>query len=219
MRGYLLVIDDHPLARAGLAEFLRGLDGLDVRASSGEWAGLERLFAQHGPPRLAVVDVWLGTQPVGLDLLAVLRRRAPAVPVLVISGDERPELRDKARAAGAAGFLAKREDPAAIRQVIACLLQGGTWFPVDTPAGDARHAPQELPVTAAELGLTPRQADVLALMLDGLPNKRIAAALSLSEATVKEHVAAILDKLGATNRVEVLTRLRGRRLVRAAAAR
>lgn len=212
MSGYLLVIDDHPLARAGLAEFLRGLENLEVRVASGEWGLLERLFAQHGAPRLAVIDVWLGAHPGGLDMLASLRRRAPGLPVLVISGDERPELQARARAAGAAGFLGKREDPAIFRAAIECLLRGGAWFPA-VGARTAGAAPQELPVTPAELGLTPRQGDVLALMLDGLPNKRIACALGLSEATVKEHVAAILDRLNATSRVEVLTRLRGRRLV------
>lgn len=69
-------------------------------------------------------------------------------------------------------------------------------------------------VTPADLGLTERQGDILALLLDGLPNKRIAQALSLSESTVKEHVSAVLARMGAHSRVELMTRLRGQRLVR-----
>ena len=74
-------------------------------------------------------------------------------------------------------------------------------------------------VTPADLGLTERQGDILALLLDGLPNKRIAQARSLSESTVKEHVSAVLARMGAHSRVELMTRLRGQRLVRRPARR
>ena len=68
-------------------------------------------------------------------------------------------------------------------------------------------------MTPAELGLSTRQGQVLALVLQGLPNKRIALQYDLSESTVKEHMSAILLRLGARPRVEAITRLRGRRLV------
>ena len=71
----------------------------------------------------------------------------------------------------------------------------------------------ELTITCTELGLTARQGQVLALLLDGMPNKRIAADLSVTENTVKEHVTGILYKLGVRNRVEAITKLRGRKLV------
>ena len=71
---------------------------------------------------------------------------------------------------------------------------------------------RKLPLTAAELGLTPRQGEVLALMLKGLPNKRVAVQLGLSEQTVKEHVSGILERLGARNRVELIMRLKGKRI-------
>lgn len=67
-------------------------------------------------------------------------------------------------------------------------------------------------VVPAYLGLTPRQGDVLALVLQGLPNKRIALLLDLSESTVKEHVSGILQRLGVSSRVQAITLLRGRRL-------
>lgn len=72
---------------------------------------------------------------------------------------------------------------------------------------EARRAPA---VRAAELGLTPRQGEVLAMLLLGLPNKRIARALNVTEATVKEHVTGILGRLGVANRVEAILRLHGR---------
>jgi len=94
------------------------------------------------------------------------------------------------RLAGADGFLHKQESPEVFGRAVAALLQGGSQL-----AG--REFPnKDLPVTAAELGLTVRQGQVLAMMLKGLPNKRIALNLSLSEQTVKEHVTGILKRLG-----------------------
>jgi len=91
-------------------------------------------------------------------------------------------------------------------------LRGDTWFHGGTQFAGREFPNKELPVTAAELGLTARQGQVLAMMLKGLPNKRIALNLSLSEQTVKEHVTGILERLGARNRIEVITKLRGRKL-------
>jgi DNA-binding NarL/FixJ family response regulator len=73
--------------------------------------------------------------------------------------------------------------------------------------------PREWEVTPAELGLTPRQGEILALVLRGLPNKRIALTLSLAESTVKEHLTGIFERLGVKSRVEVMAHLRGRQLV------
>ena len=84
--------------------------------------------------------------------------------------------------------------------VLFAMYRGGTAWP--------------LLWTAFYLGLTERQGDILALLLDGLPNKRIAQVLRLSESTVKEHVSAVLARMGAHSRVELMTRLRGQRLVR-----
>ncbi len=73
-------------------------------------------------------------------------------------------------------------------------------------------APREIRLAPADIGLTPRQGEILALVLDGLPNKPIASSLHLSEHTVKEHLTAILQKLEARNRVELIAKLRGVRI-------
>jgi DNA-binding NarL/FixJ family response regulator len=75
------------------------------------------------------------------------------------------------------------------------------------------HQLREWTVSAEELGLTPRQGEILGLLLQGLPNKRIALVLDVSESTVKEHVTGILHKLGVSSRVQAITCLHGRRLV------
>lgn len=85
-------------------------------------------------------------------------------------------------------------------------------FPPVPPAELTPALRRELPLSARDLGLTDRQGQVLALMLRGLPNKQIAKELAISEQTTKEHVTAILGKLGVSNRVEAITLLHGRRL-------
>lgn len=76
---------------------------------------------------------------------------------------------------------------------------------IDRKAGPAGP----LPMRAAELRLTQRQGEVLAMLLRGLPNKRIARELNVTEATVKEHVSGILMRLGVTNRIEAILQLHG----------
>ena len=92
------------------------------------------------------------------------------------------------------------------------LLCGLAWFEPPSHSGQPPRS-RDLPVTPTELGLSMRQGEILALVLQGLPNKRIALQYDLSESTVKEHMSAILLRLGARTRVEAITRLRGRRLV------
>lgn len=206
-----LVIDDHPLVARGIANFLLSNCGFNlarpVTNISEFWDALDTA----APPSLAVVDFWL-PEGASLSLLVELKLRFPSTRLLVISADDNAAVLDKARIAGSDGFLHKQESPDVFGRAVAALLQGDSWFHVCTQFAGREFPNKELPVTAAELGLTARQGQVLAMMLKGLPNKRIALNLSLSEQTVKEHVTGILERLGARNRIEVITMLRGRRL-------
>jgi DNA-binding NarL/FixJ family response regulator len=162
-----------------------------------------------------VADVWLGSGNI-LDDLENFRQQCPHTPWLAISGDDDPLIAQRMRSAGANGFVHKKAPPETFALALAALLKGGVWFePVAAcvaPASKQMQTMHEWTVTAQELGLTPRQGEILDLVLRGLPNKRIALALNVSESTVKEHVTGILDKLGVRNRVEAITKLRGRRL-------
>lgn len=212
---YALILDDHPLVARGVAEFLRSLrPDLEVRLATDAADCLQQVVL-HGAPALALIDFWLA-EGAALGLIAQLRARCPETPIVVMSGDDDPLLGERARAGGAHGFLHKQESPGTFAQAVHALLGGLTWFvpPSRLQAGGLRS--RELPVTPAELGLSTRQGEILALVLMGQPNKRIALDLALSESTVKEHVTAILQRLGARNRIEAITQLRGRRLVLAA---
>lgn len=209
---YAIILDDHPLVARGVAEFLRSLHpDLEVLLASNASDCL-RLVGERGEPALALIDFWLA-EGEALDLLAQLRLQCPRTPIAVMSGDDDPLLVERARASGAHGFVNKQDSPHTFSQAVQALLGGLTWFAPAGPMQPGAARSREMPVTPAELGLSVRQGEILALVLLGQPNKRIALDLSLSESTVKEHVTAILQRLGARNRIEAITQLRGRRLV------
>lgn len=205
-----MVIDDHPLVARGIADFLQSYCGFQRAIAVNHSSELWRYMREDEPPQLFVVDFWL-TCGASLALLEKLRLQYPDTPVLVISADDDAAVREKVRQAGASGFLNKQEQPEVFRLAVAAILRGEIWFDNHSPTG-AESTQRELPITAQELGLTARQGQVLGLVLKGLPNKRIAQALTLSEQTVKEHITGILERIGARNRIEVITRLKGRRL-------
>ncbi len=206
-----VVVDDHPLVARGIADYLRTHCGLARVDAICRTADLWTHIGQFGPPTLALIDFWL-PEGTALPMLARLRENYPATRLLVISGDGDPLIRDKVRRLAADGFVLKHAEPAIFALAVAAALRGDAWFDDVSVATQATDEALSLPLSPAELGLTARQGEVLALMLKGLPNKRVAQALSLTEQTVKEHVSCILERLGARNRIELITRLRGRRI-------
>lgn len=161
------------------------------------------------PPALILLDFWLpdGTS---LNLLNTLKVKCPTTPILVVSADDDVAVQKKVQIAGAQGFILKHETTDVFMQAVASLLGRKTWFIHQTSTHS--HQPKELTITPLELGLTARQGEILAMIIQGMPNKRIAQTLSLSEQTVKEHVSGILSRLGVSNRIEAITKLRGKRL-------
>ncbi|KRD47785.1 LuxR family transcriptional regulator [Acidovorax sp. Root275] len=211
MSPYALILDDHPLVARGVAEFLRSrLPHMEVAVAE-HADDVAPLIEALGAPAIALIDFWLA-DGAALSLIARIRTRCPATAVAVMSGDDDLAVIDQVRAAGAHGFIHKQEPPETFAQAIEALLGGLAWF---TPGANTQRPvrSRELPVTPAELGLSVRQGEILALVLQGQPNKRIAQQYALSESTVKEHMTAILQRLGARTRVEAITRLRGRLLV------
>jgi DNA-binding NarL/FixJ family response regulator len=221
---YAIVVDDHPLVGRGVAQYLKGhaLLGDAMVASQADevWA----LIAQYGPPRVVLVDFWLDEGATD-QLIQQLRRRWPDTKVLVMSGDDNTAIITKARACGAHGFVHKQEDPQVFSQAVHAVLTGQDWFTVQPSrpsdasisahhdasrdGNTSQRSVRQVSVSPAQLGLTARQGQILAMLLQALPNKRIADSLNVSENTVKEHVTTILTKLSASNRVELITKLRG----------
>lgn len=192
----LLVIDDHPVVRDGLASVLRQIDGGAevLEAGDGE-AGLA-LLAAHDDVRGVLVDLRMAGLA-GLPTLARLRALRPGLPVMVVSASEDPADVRRAMAAGASGYIPKSAGRATLLAAVQLVLAGERYVP---PL--LLHAPAAPP--AVLTGLTPRQLEVLGLLCQGHANREIGMALNMHEKTVKAHVGAIFKALGVVNRMQAV---------------
>ncbi len=222
----VLLIDDHPLIQAALKAVIQGL-GDDVTViGAGSARAARQTLKKTSDFDLVLLDLQLGDAD-GFDLLPELRGEYPALPVVVVSASDRASDVIRAIDLGAMGFVPKRASNDTLFQALRQVMSGGIYVPpmtlgADAPAGasgagDAAPAPAkarkvskeaatnyQTPPPLASLGLTPRQTDVLALLLQGKPNKLIAREMSLSVETVKDHVAAVLRALGVTSRTQAV---------------
>jgi DNA-binding NarL/FixJ family response regulator len=212
----VLVVDDHALIRQGLRTVLAQLgqpgEPVEVIEAAGYTEALERIAAT---PDLDLVLLDLRMPGVsGFVALADIEDRYPDLPVVVMTGDEEPELVRAAFDHGALGFIPKSSPPPVILAALRLVLSGGTYVPPQIMAASraaaARPAPPAVttyaadPALALSLGLTPRQNDVLTLLLAGKSNKVISRDLNLAEGTVKNHVAAVLKALNVDTRVQAV---------------
>ncbi len=208
-----LIVDDHPLVREALAAVLLQLrpGAAVVHAATGAAA---RAALQDGEAvDLVLLDLRLPDGS-GLALLPAIAAQHIGTAVVVLSGDLDRATVQQALAAGAVGCIPKTEPRDVLASALALVLAGGVYVPplalqggpAPAPAGAATGlAPRAGPApTPADLGLTGRQLDVLALLMQGKNNKLICRALGLAEPTVKNHVSAILRTLGVDSRTEAV---------------
>jgi DNA-binding NarL/FixJ family response regulator len=193
-----LLIDDHPLFREGLALLMaHAFPDLHIQQAGSIGQAIERLRSDPGI-RLALLDLGL-PDSTGTQSLRRLREAAPELTVVVLSADETPETVLGAIDEGAAGFIPKTSQPGAMRSALATVFAGGVYLPPQMLGLRADAPPAE-----AALGLSPRQLDVLRLLIDGKPNKVICRELELSESTVKTHLAAIFRRLDVNSRTQAV---------------
>ena len=209
---YVIVLDDHPLVGRGMAQYLQSIHPALTVCVAASWDEVQALLRSSGCPLMLVADVWLADSS-SLGSLAQWRLHCGETPWLAMSGDDDPSVQQRVRDSGAQGFVHKQASPDVFGQAFVAVLAGGQWYPVPEETHTPGSHPREWDVTPTELGLTLRQGEILALVMRGLPNKRIALMLGVSESTVKEHLTGILERLGVKTRMEALTQLRGRRLV------
>lgn len=209
----VLVVDDHPLIREALRQVLKALDeDIEVVDAAGAQEAL-KAAGQHDAFDLILLDLALPDAD-GFDVLRELRERHPSFPVVVLSATEQVQTVMRALDAGAMGFIPKTSSNELLLNALRVVLAGAVYLPGEV----LRHAPMpklaSKPAAAAEvsyrdLGLTQRQAQVLALLVQGKPNKIICRELNLAEGTVKIHVTAILKALGVTNRTQAVIAVGG----------
>lgn len=199
----VVIADDHPLVRDALAHVVRRLEGDAQVLEAGDYAELIE-HIDKAIPDLLLVDLNMPGMN-GLEGLRRLRDRFSSLAIVVASGQDDPVTIRNALATGVNGFIPKTDPPYLLLHALQVVRAGGVYMPARA-LGDFRNG--QPPPTADASGLTPRQIDVLRLLLKGEPNKAIARQLGLTEGTVKIHIAAILRALQARNRTEAVLRAR-----------
>jgi len=198
----LIIADDHPLFRGALREAVSGLfEDADI-AEAGSFEDLAKLLERGADVDLILLDLTMpGVR--GFSGLMYLRAQYPSVPIIVVSANDDPAVIRRCMDFGASGFIPKTLGNEAMRGAITRVFEGGVWTPpeIDLGAGaDAETADLLTRLTS----LTPQQVRVLMMLSEGLLNKQIAYELGVSEATVKAHVSAILQKLGVDSRTQAV---------------
>jgi two-component system, NarL family, nitrate/nitrite response regulator NarL len=197
----LLIVDDHPVVREGLAALLRQL-GPEVTVLLAE-GGSQGLDLTNGHPDLDLVVLDLAMP--GSDGFAMLRefgRLQPQLPVVVVSSSEDPRDVRRALASGALGYIPKSAPPRTILAAVQFVLAGNVYVPSLLAENPTRDEPGNYSARKSNVSLTGRQIDVLRLLRQGRSNKEIGRALGLSEKTVKVHVTALFKALNVANRMQ-----------------
>lgn len=205
-----LLIDDHVLIREALRGVLKELRRDAVVLEAANCRQAERLVEEHADLEVILLDLTLPDDD-GFRLLAQLREHHPDISIVVLSASIDRDNVVRALDLGAVGFIPKSSQRAVMVGALELVLAGGIYIPpeilVRAPlplpnSAAKRVATDRLRMSPADCGLTERQVEVLALMIQGKSNKTICRILELAEPTVKNHVSAILKALEVKNRTE-----------------
>jgi DNA-binding NarL/FixJ family response regulator len=203
----ILLVDDHALIREALRGVLKELkpEAVVLEASNGRHA--LQLVDEHADLTLIMLDLNLPDSD-GAKILVELRKRYPEISVVILSAHHDRNTVMKALDGGAAGFIPKSAPREIMVGALSLIFSGGVYIPsevlADRPAPAASKIRPGLRGSPADLGLTDRQIEVLALLMQGKSNKAICRTLGLAEHTVKNYVTAILKALNVTNRTEAV---------------
>ena len=196
----LVIADDHPLFRGAMREAISGLLKKADIAEAGTFEETVELLS--GDVDLVLLDLAMpGVR--GFSGLMYMRAQYPSVPVVVVSANDDPAAIRRCMEFGASGFIPKTLGIDTMRAAISRVLAGGVWTPPDVNLSTGADA-EAAELMARMATLTPQQVRVLMMLSEGLLNKQIAYQLGVSEATVKAHVSAILQKLGVESRTQAV---------------
>lgn len=198
----LVIADDHPLFRDALRQAVGSVVASAKIDEAGSFDELTALLDQDSDVDLVLLDL---TMPgiSGFSGLIYLRAQFPAIPVVIVSASDDGGTIRQSLDFGASGFIPKRFGVDTLRDAIMKVLGGDVWVPADTDLSSATD-PELARLRDRLVTLTPQQVRVLMMLSEGLLNKQIAYELGVSEATIKAHVSAILQKLGVESRTQAV---------------
>lgn len=198
-----LLVDDHAMFRDGLslliAHHFQQVDLVHAESLGQAIA----LAAHHADLDVVLLDLALPDSR-GLEAIRKMRDAAPGARIVVLSADDSPDTVRGAIEEGAAGFIPKTAQSSSLRTALGTVLAGGVYLPTAMLGAGAAAAPGSDTAVAAELDLSPRQMQVLRLLIQGATNKVIGRELSLAESTVKTHLASIFERLKVNNRTQAV---------------
>jgi len=199
---HILIADDHPLVLGALRQAVSGaVPGAFIHEAS-DFESLAAALEEKPVMDLVLLDLSMpGVR--GFSGLLFLRAERPSVPVIVVSGNDDRAVMRHCLEFGASAFVPKSLDMASMQAAIRAVLDGARWMPPDFDLA-ARTDPESGALVRRLSSLTPQQVRVLMMLSQGLLNKQIAYELSVSEATVKAHVSAILQKLDVDSRTQAV---------------
>jgi two-component system nitrate/nitrite response regulator NarL len=203
---HILLVDDHTLFREALLHVLNQLDSQIVVLEAANAEEAVQLISHTRNLDLVLLDIDLPRVD-GLTALPGLRELAPTVPIVVLSGSEASEHVKRALDYGVVGYIPKSSSSHEMLSALRMVMLGDVFIPprlLDKLGKPTPSLGDSFEIQSSNLPLTPRQLEVLELMVRGLPNKSIAKTLDVAEGTVKLHVAAILRALGARNRTQAV---------------
>lgn len=198
----VLICDDHPMFRGGLATALADEPGFELAGQVGSLADLRTSLGTGEQPDLVLLDIDLPDGS-GLDVVAEVAARTT---VVMISAHDEPNVIRQAMQDGALGYIRKDTDPLELLRLLRRAAEGKTALSGDMAmrvAESLRRDPDERAFEASIASLSPRQREVVALIADGKTNREIADRLHISEGTVKNYVTKILEVAGVTDRTKL----------------
>jgi DNA-binding NarL/FixJ family response regulator len=198
----ILIADDHPLFRDALKRAVTQAVPDAILFDADSVAALQNLIETHPDAELLLLDLQMPGAN-GFSALAHVRGQQPGLPVVVVSAQEDVRVIRRAIGHGASGYIPKSASVDTIVTAVRRVLDGDVWLPPHIAGAAAALDSAESTAAARVAELTPQQFRVLGMIAEGLLNKQIAYELTVSEATIKAHMTAIMRKLHVSNRTQV----------------
>jgi two-component system, NarL family, response regulator len=190
----VLIADDHPIVRGGLARMIELTDGMDVVAEAETGEQAIALFEQY-QPNVTLMDLRMPDMT-GVEAIAAIRQRYPMARIIILTTYDTDEDIFRGLQAGARGYLLKDSKMSQLLEAVRKVHAGQTCIPPEVGAKLAERMSQPQ--------LSEREQDVLQRMTCGMNNQEIAEALHVTESTIKFHVSNILQKLGVSDRTQAV---------------
>ncbi|KAA3510855.1 response regulator [Agrobacterium rosae] len=201
----IIIADDHPLFRGALRQAVTGLEGENSIIEAGDFEAAKAAAENQPDADLMLLDLAMPGVS-GFSGLMSLRAEFASLPIVIVSASDDPATMRRAIELGASGFISKSSGIEDMRAGIRAVLEGDVWIPASCQSGQD-HDPDMADLINRLRTLTPQQNRVLGMLGEGLLNKQIAYELSVSEATIKAHVSAILLKLKVDSRTQAVIQL------------